>query len=155
MRKFRTLVNGYGRSALIEEGKKSGVLWNEDGSNPGVNWMRFSSALVRFLEEGNDLDLEDSSTEILQEMLSHYTALRELQKKMMVPNIKYAVQNLQQDSDVNHNFEELVGDAHKHLDTNGGQNWSNKVLTLSFINKQIRSLQTKLDKLNNKNTTQK
>lgn len=128
----------------MEQGTKNGIIW-EESNNTGVNWMRFSHALCKFLEEGNEFDVDDSDPQSLQEMLEYYTKLRDMHKKTMIPLVRSTMTKLYSErGDSNLRPIDLVKEAQKHLDANGGTGWSKKVSTLSSINAQIKAINNKL-----------
>jgi hypothetical protein len=141
---FKVLSNAYDKNSLIEQGKQNGVNWTED-KHEGKNWMRFSSALVRHLDEGNDFDIEDSNPDSLNQMKDLYHQLRDLHKQSMVPHVRAAMSKIHSEKgdDSKHPMDYL-DDAYNHLDANGGHIWAEKVRTLNHFNQQIKKLSDKI-----------
>lgn len=142
---YKVLCNAYSKDFLVEQGNKNGVYW-EESDNPGVNWMRFSHALCKHLDEGKEFDMDDGDSQSLQEMLDYYTKLKDMHKKTMIPLVRSAMSKLYAEkNDANLRPIDLVKEAQQHLDANGGVVWSNKVSTLANLNAQIKSINNKLN----------
>lgn len=143
----KVLSNAFGREHLLEQGKRNGVQWQED-SHEGVNWMRFSGAVSRHMDEGKDFHIDDSDPALLNQMLTHYKLLKEMHKRTMVPHVRAAMQKLRMDSnDGSKGDMDYLNEAYAHLDANGGHHWSEKVSGLHSLNHHINHLTERLSKM--------
>jgi len=137
---YRALRNSVSREHLLQQGINNRLHWDED-KHEGVNWMRFSNALVNHLNEGKDFHLDDTDSSSLKAMLHHLSQAREYHKQTMIPHIKATMSKLYSEStDTTRNLMDYIHDAHKHLEANGGHHWAEKLRTLSHMNKHIDSL---------------
>lgn len=145
MMQYKVLTTAYSRAHLLDQGKKNGVDWEEDKQNEGINWLRFSTALIKFFKAGNSFYTDDSDAESLQLMLNNYKSIRELHKRTMIPLVRAAMSKLASNTGT-HVVRpmELLPEAYKHLDNYGGQDWSNKVSTLVQLNNSIKYLTKRL-----------
>lgn len=140
----KVLSSNFHRSDIIEHAKKNGVQWEQD-SHEGVNWMRVSHAIVNHVNEGKDFHTDHVDSDTHQKMLEHYTSLRDLHKKDMIPHIRSTVAKLYSESPNKQlSNQELVDMAHEHLDANGGHVWAEKMHTLRHLNTHIENLKNKL-----------
>lgn len=139
------LTNAYSRSHLIDQGKKNGIHWEED-RNDGINWLRFSIALVKYLDSGNEFHTDDADEETLNTMLQSYSQIRELQKKLMMPHLRAAMSKLASEKGADVAPMDMLEDAYKLLDQSGGKAWADKVQCLVSINQAIANLNTRLGK---------
>lgn len=143
---YKVLTNALGREHLLEHGVNNGVDWNED-SHEGVNWMRFSRALVTHLDQGKQFDVDHVDPNILNKMAQHYMNLRELHKQTMIPHVRAAMSRLRsQDVSTHKGDMEYLHDAYDHLDKHGGHDWAEKVRTLHHLNTKIDEIQGKLER---------
>lgn len=142
---YRVLSNAYGRKELLEMGKNNGLSWQEDNGREGVNWMRFSRALVKHLDEGKHFDTDSTDTESLQSMLDQYTQLRDMHKQTMIPHVRAGLSKLHAKGEITSKDPmEYLPQVYDHLDANGGHIWAEKVRTLSNLNSQIKNITEKL-----------
>ncbi|MMZ43535.1 hypothetical protein D1872_50910 [compost metagenome] len=141
------LTTAYNREHLVERGRANGVDWQEHG-HEGINWMRFSTALHKHLDDGNEFHMDNDNPETLKQMLGHYTALRETHKQTMVPHIRAAMAKLHADhGDGTMSHMDFLDQAYEHLEANGGHHWAEKVSVLSSLNKHINRLTDRLTKM--------
>jgi hypothetical protein len=143
---YHALTSAYPREHLIEQGKLNGIKW-EEHSHEGVNWLRFNTALRNHLDNGNDFYPDNAHPEGLKTMLNHYVQLKEMHKQSMVPHVRAAMSKLYSERGNSSDPKSLLQDAYKHLDSNGGHVWSEKVATLHNINTQITKLSNRLKSL--------
>jgi len=141
------LTNAYNREHLLENGKANGIDWQEH-SHEGVNWMRFSTALHRHLDEGNEFHMDNSDPETLKMLLSNYKNIREIHKKTMIPHIRAAMAKLHSEhGDGSLSHMDFLDKAYEHLEANGGHHWAEKVNSLVSLNRHINSLTERLTKM--------
>ena len=57
-RKIASLLKDHNRNELMEAAKKNGVTWKEDKNYEGINWMRASMAIQKFLDTKSASDME-------------------------------------------------------------------------------------------------
>jgi hypothetical protein len=144
---YKVLAQAYSRSHLLDQGKKNGVDWDEDTKNEGINWLRFSIGLIKFLDAGNDFHTDNADEASLQAMLKNYQDIMELHKKTMVPHLRAAMSKLQADKGTADSRPmEMLQEAYKHLDQYGGSAWADKVSTLSNLNSRVKNLSARLGK---------
>lgn len=140
---YGILTNAYSRSHLIDQGKQNGVDW-EESNDEGINWLRFSTALVKFLEAGNELHTDNADEGTLRSMFDNYNSIRELHKKTMIPHLRAAMSKLSSDRGSEVRPMELLSEAYAHLDKYGGSTWADKVHTMSRLNTHISNLSRRL-----------
>lgn len=142
---YSVLTSAYSRSHLIDQGKKNGITWDED-NNDGINWLRFSMALIKYLNEGNVFYTDDADEGTLNKLLQAYTQIREIQKKLMIPHLRAAMSKISADRGTDVEPMEVLEDAYKLLDQHGGTVWADKIQNLVNINKNIANLNIRLGK---------
>lgn len=145
--KYNIITSCYGREDIIEAGKNHGITWEEHFGHPHINWIRFSSALCRFIESGKSFELFPKNSQQIQEELSHWEALKEITKKNMTPYVKSAMKGITQNTgngNMSTDPNALVSQSHESLNSTGGSDWCSEVETLSFINKKIQKLSSAL-----------
>lgn len=144
---YSALTTAYPREHLLEQGKLNGIKWDEH-NHEGVNWMRFSHALHHHIDSGREFYPDNAHPEGIKTMLNHYTHLRELHKQSMVPHVRAAMSKLHAERGQSSTHpNDLIHDAYKHLDSNGGHVWTEKVATLHQLNTQIGKLSNRLKDL--------
>lgn len=149
---YGVLVSAYSRNHLLDQGRKNGVTWDED-NDEGINWLRFSMALVKFLNEGNAFYTDDADEETLNRLLESYSQIREIQKKLMIPHLRAAMSKISSERGTDVEPMEVLQEAYELLDRCGGTVWADKVQNLVGINKNIANLNTRLGK-NTEGSTQ-
>lgn len=140
---YKVLKNTFDRESLLEQGKQNGVSWKED-KHDGVNWMRFSNALISHIDKGQPFDCDNADQGMVQQMKDHYHQLRDMHKQTMIPHIRGAMAKLYQDGDKSKSPMDYLSEAYNHLDANGGSVWGEKLNTLHHLNTQIKKLSDKL-----------
>lgn len=146
MAQYSVLTTAYSRSHLIDQGMKNGITWDEEKSNEGINWLRFSLALVKYLNEGNVFYTDDADDETLNKLLQAYTQIREIQKKLMIPHLRAAMSKISSEKGTDVSPMDVLDEAYELLDQYGGTAWSDKVQSLSSVNRCIANLNVRLGK---------
>ncbi|MDP4224881.1 MAG: hypothetical protein Q8910_00730 [Bacteroidota bacterium] len=129
----------------MDKGKGNGVQW-DDHNDEGVNWFRFSRALINHLDADKPFYVDDTDNDTLKNMHDHYVQLRSLHVKTMMPHVKEGLRHLQ-DKDVNSHKHpnEYLPQVYQHLAENGGHHWADKVRTLVHMNNRIKVLKQRLN----------
>lgn len=140
---YKILTSSYSRSHLLDQGKKNGVSWEED-KNEGINWLRFSVALIKYLNDGNEFYTDDADEETLNKLLECYNQIKEIQKKLMIPHLRAAMSKISSERGTDVAPMDVLNDAYKLLDQSGGKVWSDKVQSLVSINQAISGLNSRL-----------
>lgn len=144
---YDVLSNSYSKDYLLDQGRKNGVQWQEH-SDEGVNWSRFSRALIHHIDSGNEFHHDHSTPEEMQTMLNHWLHMKELHKKEMIPHVRAAISKITSTvGQPSMPHADIITEAYKHLDENGGHAWSEKVHHLHHINTQINKLSSKLQSI--------
>lgn len=137
---YAVLRNAFSRQGLMDHGVSNGVQWDED-SHEGVNWMRFSRSLCRHLNDDKPFHTDNLDLDTIKKMHSHYTQLRDLHVKAMIPHVKEGLRYLQQqDVNTHKHPNEYLPEVYKHLKENGGHHWNHKIRTLVHINSRLKAL---------------
>lgn len=143
---YDSLVSTYSREFLMSTGKDQGIMWKED-KDDSINWFRFSQALMGFLRDGQQLDLDNVDEDTAQQMLDHYTGIRDLHKQSMIPHLRDAMSKMYSEAgNSGKSPSDYVSQAYEHLENKGGRVWANKMDVLNHINGQISKLQAKIPK---------
>jgi len=142
---YAVLRGALSREGLLDRGKQNGVLWDES-SHEGVNWLRYSHALVSHLDADKPFHTDDVDLNTLKQMHNHYTQLRKLHIKTMIPHVKDALKHLQ-DKDVNTHKHpnEYLSEVYQHLNENGGHHWADKSRALNHMNTRIKYLGNRIE----------
>lgn len=140
---YAVLTKNMDRNTLIELGKQNGVSWKED-KDEGINWMRFSRAMISHIDQGKPFETDNADPELLQSMKDNYHQLRDMHKQTMIPHIRAAIAKLHSEGDTTKSPMDYLPEAMSHLDANGGHVWSDKLRVLDHFNNQIRRLSDRL-----------
>lgn len=142
---YKVLTNSMGKKELMEHAKSNGVNWDSTSYHEGVNWMRFSRALVHHLDSGGSVHIEHEDPNVMTNMLNKYSEIKELHKKDMIPHVRAAMSKLRADDvDGTKPDSHYIKLAYEHLDKNGGHQWAHKVATLVDLNNKINHLSTRI-----------
>lgn len=140
----KALTNAYHKDHILSQGRVNGVDWQEH-KHEGVNWMRFSTALQRHLDEGKEFHMDNTDPEALKQMLAGYQSIRDSHKSTMIPHIRAAMAKLHSEhNDGSLSHMHFLDKAYEHLEANGGHAWAEKVSVLSSLNKHINKLTERL-----------
>lgn len=138
------LTNAYSKDSLLEHGRSNGIDWQEH-TDSDINWLRFSTALGRHLDKGNEFHMDNADPEVLKQMLGQYKALRDTHKQTMIPHVRAAMAKLHAEhGDGSKSHMDFLQDSYDHLEANGGHHWSEKVNVLSSLNKHINKITERL-----------
>lgn len=134
----------YDDDFLQEISKRNNIIWGEeDEEGPSNN---FEGALLKFLEEGNTLDVDFMEDEDKQRIIQSLTDLREVHKKYMVPQIRAVMNKIKGESeDISLSGPELLEQAYELLSLYGGAQWNSKLNTLHYYSSRIRELSESME----------
>lgn len=141
---YKVLTGAFGRDDLLEQGKNNAVNWQED-KHEGVNWLRFSRALIDHIDQGKPFHMDDADPEMLNQMLDQYHQIRDMHKQTMVPHVRAAMSKIHSlRGDTSADPMSYLNEAYDHLEANGGHSWAEKVRTLTNLNNHIKKLSDRI-----------